>query len=180
MSHVLLCAGASVAIYKSCDLASKLTQAGHAVRTVLTPTAARLIDPQLFEAITGEPAASTEFGVERRGPMDHIDLARWADIVVVAPCSADLAGRIAGGLAGDLVTTSLLALEPGVPRLLCPAMNSVMFAQPAVARNLAQLVGDGWTVVEPDEGHMACGEAGLGRLAEPTEIAERVEALLGG
>ena len=180
MSHVLLCAGASVAIYKSCDLASKLTQAGHAVRTVLTPTAARLIDPQLFEAITGKSAASTEFGSGRRGAMDHIDLARWADIALVAPCSADLAGRIAGGLAGDLVTTALLALEPGVPRLLCPAMNPVMLAHPAVARNLAQLVEDGWTLLEPGEGHLACGEAGRGRLAEPVDIVERVEALLSG
>lgn len=179
MSHVLLAAGASVAVYKACDLASKLTQAGHEVRAVLTPRAGELVSPQLFAAVTGQPAATTEWGPERRGAMDHIDLARWADVVVVAPCSADLAGRLAQGLANDLVTTVCLALDPEVPRLLCPAMNPRMLAHPAVRRNLATLRGDGWIFVEPGTGHMACGEAGAGRLAEPAEIVARVLEVLG-
>ena len=174
MSNVLLCASASVAVYKACDLASKLTQAGHRVRTVLTPAAAKLVSPQLFEAVTGEPAAVDEFGADRRGAMDHIDLARFAQVAVVAPATADVIGRIAHGLAGDLVTTALLALRPDVPRLLCPAMNPDMLTAPPVRRNLATLADDGWLVVEPDEGHVACGEAGRGRLADPQHIVERV------
>ncbi len=178
MSRILLCSAASVAIYKACDLASKLTQAGHAVRAILTPAATRLVAPQLFEAITGEPASSTEWGPERRGAMDHIELARWPELVVVAPCTASLAGRLANGIADDLVTTALLAVEAGVPRLVCPAMNPTMLAHPAVARNLARLAEDGWEVVEPGAGHMACGEAGRGRLAEPADVAARIGELL--
>lgn len=179
MSNVLLCASASVAVYKACDLASKLTQAGHRVRVVLTPNAARLVSPQLFEAITGEPAAASEWDAGRRTAMDHIDNAKWAEVVVVAPASADLIGRLAHGLAGDLVGTTLLAVPAGVPRLLCPAMNPTMLEHKAVARNLAQLVEDGWTLVEPGAGHMACGDVGRGRLAEPQDIAQRIAEALG-
>ena len=174
MTRILLGAGASVAIYKACDLASKLTQEGHQVRCVLTPTAARLISPQLFESVTGQPAGSSEFEAERRGAMDHIDNARFADLVLVAPASADLMARLALGMGNDLLTTSILAVTVEVPRLLCPAANPTMLANPAVARNLTTLREDGWQIVEPGEGHMACGEQGPGRLAEPAEIIEAV------
>lgn len=179
MTRVLLCVSASVAVYKACELASTLAQAGHAVRTALTPAAARLVHPQLFEAVTGEPAASSEWGAERRGAMDHIDLSQWAELVVVAPCTADLAGRLAGGLGDDLVSTTLLAVPASVPRLLCPAMNPNMLAHPAVVRNLARLREDGWEIVEPEEGHLACGVRGSGRLAAPATIAARIQALSG-
>jgi phosphopantothenoylcysteine decarboxylase/phosphopantothenate--cysteine ligase len=178
MSRILLCASASVAVYKACDVASKLYQAGHELTTVLTPRAAELVSPQLFEAVSGGPALSTEFGEGRRGAMDHIDLARFAELVVVAPCSADLVGRLANGLSGDLLSTALLAVDSTVPRLLCPAMNPTMLGHPAVQRNLGQLREDGWEVMEPASGHMACGEAGAGRLVEPSEIVARVEELL--
>ena len=178
MTHVLLGAGASAALHKGCDLASKLTQAGHRVRAVLTPRAAELISPQLFEAVTGEPAASTEFGAGRRGAMDHIELAQWAELVVVAPASADLLGRIANGLAGDLLTTALLAVPQGIGRLCCPAMNPMMLGHPAVARNLGTLREHGWRVLEPGTGHMACGVEGLGRLPETDEIVAAVAELL--
>lgn len=178
MSDILLCASASAAIYKACDLASKLHQAGHGLRTLLTPRAAELISLQLFEAVSGGPAASTEFGADRTGAMDHIDLARFAELVVVAPCTADLVGRLAHGLAGDLVSTTLLAVPPSVPRLLCPAMNPTMLASPPVQRNLGLLREDGWQVLEPESGHMACGEEGQGRLVDPEFIAQRIEELL--
>lgn len=178
MSHVLLCASASVAVYKACDLASKLTQAGHRVRALLTPNAARLVSPQVFEAVTGEPAASSEWGDGRRTAMDHIDNAKWAQLVLVAPASADLVARLAHGFAQDLVDTTLLAVAPNVPRLLCPAMNPTMLAHPAVARNLATLVADGWELVEPGDGHHACGDVGRGRLAEPADIVTRVQEVL--
>jgi len=179
MTNVLLAAGASVAVYKACDLASKLTQAGHAVRTVLTPAAARLVSPQLFEAVSGEPALVDEFSEQRRGAMDHIELASWAELFLVAPATADLIARLALGLAGDLAGTVSLALAPGTPRLLCPAMNPNMLAAPVVQRHLELLRGDGWEVVEPAEGHLACGDAGRGRLPEPDEILARVRALAG-
>ena len=174
MARILLGAAASVALYKACDLASKLSQAGHAVRAVLTARAAALVAPQLFEAVTGEPAFTDEFGATRRGAMDHIELARWAELVLVAPCSADLAARLALGLGDDLVTTVALALPAGTQRILAPAMNPNMLAHPAVARNLARLREDGWEVLEPDAGPMACGDEGPGRLPEPARIAARV------
>jgi phosphopantothenoylcysteine decarboxylase/phosphopantothenate--cysteine ligase len=178
MAQILLAAGASVALYKACDLASQLTQKGHRVRAILTVKAARLIHPQMFEAVSGEPAYTDEFDETRRSAMDHIELARWGQCLVVAPCSADLAARLALGLSDDLVTTTALALPVAVPRLLCPAMNPAMLAAPATRRNLEQLQGDGWTILEPEEGHMACGDEGKGRLPDPQRIAAWVAARL--
>lgn len=179
MSRVLLGVGASVAAYKACDLASKLSQSGFTVRACLTRRAAELVSPQLFEAVTGERAYTSEFGPSREAAMDHIELARWAEALVIAPATADLVGRLALGLGDDLLTTVALALPAGVPRLVSPAMNPNMLAQPAVKRNFATLVEDGWTLVEPDSGHMACGDAGAGRLPEPEQLAARVRELLG-
>jgi phosphopantothenoylcysteine decarboxylase/phosphopantothenate--cysteine ligase len=178
VSNIVLGVSASVALYKACDLASKLTQAGHAVRAVLTARAAELVSPQLFEAISGEPAYTNEFDASRRASMDHIDLGRWADLFVVAPASADLIGRLANGLANDLVTTVALAISAERPRLCAPAMNPAMLAQPAVQRNLARLVEDGWRLIEPGTGHHACGDAGRGRLAEPAEIQQCIAEAL--
>ncbi len=178
MSRILLGVSASAAIHKACDVASKLAQEGHAVRAVLTRRAAELVAPQLFEALTGERAYQDEFGPRRESAMDHIALARWAELTLVAPASADLVGRLAHGLADDLLTTLALALDPGVPRLLCPAMNPVMLASPPVRRNLVALETDGWRILSPGSGHMACGEAGPGRLMEPADIAARVREVL--
>ncbi len=178
MSRLVLCAGASVAVYKACDLASKLAQAGYSVRAVLTPRAAELVSPQLFEAVTGEPAQVREFGPERRGAMDHVELASWGELLLVAPASADLLSRLALGLAGDLVGTLALAWPQGRPRLLCPAMNPSMLAAAPIQRHLESLRSDGWQVMEPAEGHMACGVSGKGRLPEPETILARVRELL--
>ena len=171
MTNVLLAVGASVAIHKACDLASKLSQGGHKVRAVMTAKATKLVSPQLFEALTGEPAYTDEFGKTRKASMDHIELARWGECLVVAPCTADLLARFALGMADDLVTTVALALRAEKPRLLCPAMNPQMLASPAVRRNLETLQGDGWTVMAPETGRMACGDEGAGRLPEPAAIA---------
>ncbi len=176
MKHVLLGVSASVALYKSCDLASKLTQAGIEVRCVLTENAAKLVSPQLFEAVTGQPAHVSEWGEHRKGAMDHIDLARWGDALVVAPATADWMARTSHGFANDLLTTVQIALEASKPRLMCPAMNPTMLEAPAVKRNLAQLLADGWQEIAPGEGHTACGETGQGRMAESQEIADHVLA----
>lgn len=178
MARIVLGAAASVAVYKSVDLASKLTQAGHSVRAVLTPRAAKLINPQLFEAVSGEPASVDEFAPERRGAMDHIELATWAELMLVAPCSAGLLARIALGLADDLLSTVVLALPAGRPRLVSPAMNPHMLASAPVQRNLATLRADGWSVIEPGAGHMACGVDGKGRLPDPAELVKAVEQAL--
>jgi phosphopantothenoylcysteine decarboxylase/phosphopantothenate--cysteine ligase len=178
MARILLAASASVALYKACDLASKLTQAGHQVRAVLTAKAARLVRPQMFEAVTGERAYCDEFDDARRGAMDHIDLAQWGQCLVVAPCSADLAARLALGLGDDLVTTVALAFPAAHPRLVCPAMNPVMLASAPVRRNLEQLQGDRWAILEPEVGHMACGDEGPGRLPDTQRIAAWIEAHL--
>jgi phosphopantothenoylcysteine decarboxylase/phosphopantothenate--cysteine ligase len=177
MTHILLGAGASVAIYKACDLASKLAQAGHEVRAVLTPRAAELVAPQLFEAVTGQPAQVDEFGPRRRGAMDHIELATWGELLLMAPASADLIARLALGLAGDLLTTVALAWPVDRPRVICPAMNPNMLAAAPLQRHLGTLRQDGWQVVEPGEGHVACGDAGKGRLPEPGEILARLQEL---
>jgi len=179
LSHVLLGAGASAALHKACELASKLAQEGHAVRTLLTPRAAELVRPQLFEALTGEPAWVDEFSAGRRGGMDHIELARWGEVLVIAPATADLVARLALGLAGDLVGTVALALPREVPRLCCPAMNPRMLEAPAIRRHLGTLREDGWHVLEPGEGHLACGVKGAGRLAEPPEILAAIREILG-
>ena len=177
MTHILLGAGASVAVYKACDLASKLTQAGHSVRAILTPRASDLVAPQLFEAVTGEPAQVDEFGPQRRGGMDHIELAAWGELLLVAPASADLVARLALGLADNLLTTVALALPASKRRMICPAMNPAMLAAPPVQRHLVTLREYGWEVLEPSEGHMACGDEGKGRLPEPAEILERMAEL---
>lgn len=179
MTRILLAAGASAALHKACDLASTLAQDGHEVRALLTPRASELVRPQLFEALTGQPAYVSEFGAARRAGMDHIELARWAEVFLVAPATAALVARLALGLADDLVTTVALALAPGVKRLLCPAMNPHMLAAAPVARNLAQLTRDGWQVVEPGAGRLACGDEGRGRLAEVDEILAALRATLG-
>jgi phosphopantothenoylcysteine decarboxylase/phosphopantothenate--cysteine ligase len=180
MTNVLLCAGASVAVYKACDLASKLTQAGDAVKVVLTPHAAELVSPQLFEAVTGERAHVSEFSDRRHGAMDHIDLTDWGELLLVAPASGDLVSRLALGLGGDLVGTVSLAWHAGRPRLLCPAMNPHMLSAGPIQRHLETLRGDGWEIMEPGEGHMACGVDGRGRLPEPADIQARVRALAEG
>lgn len=178
MARIVLGAAASVAVYKSVDLASKLTQAGHSVRAVLTPRAAKLISPQLFAAVSGEPASVDEFSAERRGAMDHIELATWAELLLVAPCSAGLLARFALGLADDLLSTIALALPAGRPRLVSPAMNPHMLASAPVQRNLATLRADGWSVIEPGAGHMACGVDGKGRLPDPADLVRAVEQAL--
>lgn len=180
MARILLGVCASAAIHKSCELASRLAKDGHEVRAILTPNAAKLVAPQLYEALTGQRAACSEWDERRGGAMDHIEWARWGELLVVAPASADALARLAHGLADDFLSTAALAFEPRKPRLLAPAMNPTMLAAPAVQRNLATLKVDGWRIVEPGSGRMACGETGPGRLAEVDELVAAVAAALAG
>jgi len=177
VTRILLGCGASAALHKGVDLASKLTQAGHEVRAVLTPSAAKLIAPQLFEAVTARPAQVDEFGAERQGAMDHIELSAWGELLLVAPATADLIARLALGLGGDLLGTVALAFPSERPRLVAPAMNPRMLQSPPIARHLETLAGDGWRVLAPGSGAMACGDVGPGRLPEPAEILAELERL---
>lgn len=167
---VVLAVSGSVAAYKACEVASKLTQAGVQVRVALTRSAAQMVTPLLFRAITGNPAAASEFESDAEAPMLHIDLAQTADLFLVAPASAATIGRLALGLAEDLVSSAALVLGPKTPRAVAPAMNPNMWSAPPVRANVALLKQHGWDVLEPGSGWTACGVEGTGRLVEPGEI----------
>ncbi len=171
--NILLGVSGSVAIYKACEIASALTQKGCSVRVAMTRHAAELISPLLFRAITGEAALVNEFAKDAPSPMSHIDFSR-CDVFLAAPASADLIGKLANGLADDLVTTAALALDPKTPKWLAPAMNSNMFVHPLVRRNLETLQSIGYQIIAPESGHLACGVEGPGRLADPAKIVQAI------
>jgi phosphopantothenoylcysteine decarboxylase/phosphopantothenate--cysteine ligase len=175
--RVLLIIGGGIAAYKSLDLIRRLQERSIKVRCILTAAAQHFITPLAAGALSGERAYTDLFDPQSEFDVGHIRLARDADLVVVAPATADLMAKMAGGHAGDLATAVLLAT--GKPILLAPAMNPRMWSNKATQRNVAQLAADGVHVVGPNIGEMAeRGEAGLGRMAEPMEIATAVEALL--
>ncbi len=166
---ILLGVTGGIAAYKSCELARLLVQAGASVRTVLTEAATRFVTPMTFQALTGNPARTRLFDEDHEAAMGHIELARWADQVIVAPATADFLARLAQGRANDLLTT--LCLATGAPVTVAPAMNHRMWQHPATRRNLALLEEMGVRCIGPDEGDQACGESGPGRMSEPGEIA---------
>ena len=176
--HVLLIIGGGIAAYKSLDLIRRLKERGLAVRCILTKAAEHFVTPLSAGAIVGERVFTDLFDAGSEFDVGHIRLAREADLVVVAPATADLMAKLAGGHADDLATAVLLAT--GAKILLAPAMNPHMWANKATQRNLAQAVADGVALVGPNEGEMEeAGERGVGRMAEPLEIAAAVEQLLG-
>ncbi|MBI1683399.1 bifunctional phosphopantothenoylcysteine decarboxylase/phosphopantothenate--cysteine ligase CoaBC [Caulobacter hibisci] len=174
--RVLLIVGGGVAAYKALELTRLLRKAGIAVRPILTKAGAEFITPLSLAALSEDKVYDDLFSLTDEAEMGHIQLSRSADLVVVAPATADLIAKAANGLAGDLASTTLLATDK--PVLMAPAMNVRMWLHPAVQRNVAALKADGVSFVGPDEGAMACGEFGPGRLAEPPEIfAAIVKAL---
>ena len=175
-SEVLLGVTGGIAAYKAADLTSKLVQSGAGVTVVLTKAAERFIGATTFEALTGRPVYRELFQPQEHFIGEHIGLARRAQVLVVAPASADFLGKAACGLADDLLSTLVLAFAG--PILLAPAMNAEMWAKPAVQRNVARLREDGFHFVEPGSGWLSCGVTGPGRMAEPLEIHERVFELL--
>ena len=176
--RVLLIIGGGIAAYKSLELIRELKKRGHAVRCILTRAGAEFVTPLSVAALSGEKVYSDLFSLTDETEMGHIELSRSADLVVVAPATADLMAKAAAGLASDLASTTLLATD--TPVLMAPAMNVRMWQHAATQRNLATLTGDGVQFVGPDEGEMACGEFGPGRLAEPAAIAAAIEALIDG
>ncbi|HYC17903.1 MAG TPA: bifunctional phosphopantothenoylcysteine decarboxylase/phosphopantothenate--cysteine ligase CoaBC [Pseudolabrys sp.] len=175
--RVLLIIGGGIAAYKSLDLIRRLKERGIAVRCILTKAAEQFVTPLSASALLGERVFTDLFDLAGEFDIGHIRLARQTDLIVVAPATADLMAKLAGGHADDLATTVLLATTAKI--LLAPAMNSRMWANQATQRNLTQLVADGAVLIGPNEGEMAeAYERGLGRMAEPLEIAAAAEKLL--
>ena len=177
---ILLIVGGGIAAYKALELVRLVRKAGGEVRVVLTASGAEFVTPLSLAALTGHPVHQALFSPEDETTMGHIELSRWADLVVVAPATAGLIAKAANGMADDLASTTLLATNKRV--LLAPAMNVRMWLHPAVQANVQTLTsfpGDhAMTLVGPDDGEMACGEFGPGRMAEPTEILSAIKALL--
>ena len=174
--QIILGITGGIAAYKSAELARLLANQGHRVRCILTEAGSRFITPLTLTSLTGEPCygANPDQGEWRANPsVEHIELARWADLVAVVPATANILGKAANGLASDLLSTVLLATR--APVLWAPAMNTGMWEHPAVQANLQRLRSFGHAVVEPGEGLLACGEEGAGKLAEVAVIAEAIQ-----
>ena len=173
MKHILLIVGGGIAAYKACELIRLLSKSGASVVPVLTRAGTEFVTPLSVSALAGSKVYQGLFDLGDEAEMGHIQLSRAADLVVVAPATADLMAKMAAGIADDLATTLLLATDKAV--LAAPAMNVRMWGHPATRRNVATLRADGVTVLEPDEGPMACGEYGPGRLPEPEAILAAIQ-----
>ena len=172
--RILLIVGGGIAAYKTPDLIRKLRAAGAAVTPVMTRAAGEFVAPLALAAVAGEKVHDQLFDLTSEAEMGHIQLSRSADLVLVAPATADLMAKMAQGHADDLASTLLLATD--TPVMIAPAMNVRMWWHPATQRNLATLRADGVSVVGPDEGDMACGEYGAGRMSEPAAVVAAIEA----
>ena len=175
--RVLLAVSGGIAAYKVPELVRGLRRAGHSVRCALTPEAHHFVAPLSLQTVSGEAVRSDLFDPAQEGEIDHIALADWAEAVVVAPATANLLAKLAGGPRDDLVSTLLLATR--APVLVAPAMNVNMWRHPATQANVATLRGRGVRFVGPASGELACGWEGEGRMAEPAEIQGALELLLG-
>ena len=173
--RIVLGVSGSVAAYKAADLASRLTQEGALVDAVLTPAATRFVSPLTFRSLTGRPALADLWSAEAH--VAHVALGRAADLLLVAPATADLIAKLAHGLADDLLTVTALASSS--PLVVCPAMDAGMWEHPATRANVETLKARGATFVGPAEGRMASGLSGTGRFVEPGEIVDRLRTLLG-
>ncbi|TFG86174.1 MAG: bifunctional phosphopantothenoylcysteine decarboxylase/phosphopantothenate--cysteine ligase CoaBC [Hyphomicrobiales bacterium] len=174
--RILLIVGGGIAAYKSLELVRRLTERGASVRVILTSGGAEFVTPLSFSVLSGDKTFTDLFDLKDEAEISHIRLSREADLVVVAPATADLLAKMATGLANDLASTVLLATDKRV--LVAPAMNVRMWQHPATRRNVATLRADGIHFVGPDEGEMACGEYGPGRTTEPAAIVDAIARLL--
>ncbi|MDH4574255.1 bifunctional phosphopantothenoylcysteine decarboxylase/phosphopantothenate--cysteine ligase CoaBC [Salinicola acroporae] len=171
-TRILLGISAGIAAYKSAHLARLLKKTGAEVRVVMTEGAQAFITPLTLQALTGEPVRTSLLDPEAEAGMGHIELAKWADIILIAPATADVMARLAHGHADDLLTTLCLATEARC--LMAPAMNQAMWRHPATLANADRLQELGWTLLGPDAGDQACGDVGLGRMLEPDTILARL------
>src|SRR3954451_21458427 len=176
--RILLIVGGGIAAYKACELVRLIRKGGGSVRCVLTAGGAHFVTPMTRAAPSEQPVHTSLWDLKDEAEMGHIQLSREADLIVVCPATADLLAKMAAGIADDLATTVLLATDKKV--LAAPAMNVRMWRHEATRGNVARLRADGLTILEPDEGEMACGEYGPGRLPEPEAILAAIADALGG
>lgn len=174
--HILLGVTGGVAAYKAVDLAGKLTGAGAEVKTVMTEAACRFVSPKSFEAVTQSTVFSTMWSTPQDFKIGHIALADWADVVVVAPATANIIAKAVHGICDDLLSTTLCACW-ATPTLFAPAMNNRMWTNPAVQANIETLKKRGFQIIGPEEGRLACGASGPGRMSEPKDIMDTIEKI---
>ncbi len=170
---VLLCVTGGIAVYKAAALTSKLTQAGVDVKVILSEAAAKFVTPLTFQALSRNAVYTDTFDEKDPKVIAHIDLADWADLILVAPATANIIGKLANGIADDMISTTLLAATS--PVWIAPAMNVHMYENPAVRKNIETLAHFGYQFIEPSEGYLACGYVGKGRLEEPEKIVAIME-----
>ena len=176
--RVVVAVTGGIAAYKAADLVGKLCAAGAGVRCILTANATRFVAALTFQSLSGHEAAADTFDRSGGELYRHLALADWGELLVVAPATANVLGKAAAGIADDLVSTALIAF-PG-PVLFAPAMNCHMWAHPAVVENVEKLRRRGARFIGPNEGRLACGHVGLGRMAEVPEIIAAIETILAG
>jgi len=170
--RILLCVSGGIAVYKAVALTSKLVQAGAEVKVMMTASACEFVTPLTFQALSRNPVYTDTFDEKDPSVIAHIDLADWPDLILVAPATANMIGKIANGLADDMISTTLLAAT--APVWIAPAMNVHMYDHPAVKKNMSTLSSFGYSFVEPGEGYLACGYVGKGRLEEPETIVSLI------
>ncbi len=168
---ILLCVTGGIAVYKGAALTSKLTQAGAEVKVILSESAAKFVTPLTFQALSRSEVYTDTFDEKKPENIAHIHLADWADLIIVAPATANIIGKLANGIADNMISTTLLAATS--PVWIAPAMNVHMYQHPAVTKNMNTLRSFGYEFIEPGEGYLACGYTGKGRLEEPEAIVER-------
>ncbi|MCL2646441.1 MAG: phosphopantothenoylcysteine decarboxylase [Phycisphaerales bacterium] len=173
---VLVCVCGGIAAYKVCEVVSKLSQAGASVSVAMTTAAQHFVGTATFQALTANPVYTDLFATDIKDPQ-HIRLAREADLILVAPCTANMLAKMANGIADDLVSTLLLAAEPK-KILLAPAMNEGMWNHPATQRNVKRALEDGVEMIGPATGWQACRAVGVGRMSEPADILTAIETKL--
>lgn len=172
--NIVLGVSGGIAAYKACALTSKLTQKGANVRVVMTENACQFVSPLTFQALSRNPVYTDTFDEKDPEKIAHIDVADWADLIIIAPATANILGKIANGIADDMLSTVILASK--APVYIAPAMNVNMYAHPAVVKNMRELEQSGYYFIEPGAGYLACGWVGKGRLEEPEKIIEVIEA----
>lgn len=176
--HILLGVSASISAYKAADLVNELTKKGYAVDVLMTQNAQKFVTPLTLQTLSKRAVHTDVMAEDRPDWINHIDLAKRADLLLIAPATANIIGKLANGIADDMVSTVAMAMHPETPKLFAPAMNTYMYQNPINQKNLATLKEVGYKEIEPREAMLACGDFGKGALAKVEDIVNSVEAIL--
>lgn len=177
MKNILLCVTGSIAVYKAAELANRFVKDGYNVDVIMTDSAVEFVTPLTFQTLTKNRVYTSMFAEYEPDQVEHISLGKKADLCLVAPATANIIGKLAGGIADDMATTVIMALGHA-PVFICPAMNTRMYENPIVQRNIKDLADLGYHFIEPRESRLACGDLGKGALADMEVIVETVERYL--